>query len=287
MFQCSGLRFDNKTYECFRRLCCLERLHDCAQVIFFCMSSSPELSFQGYLPCDDALWNARSAQDWVTCLRTSSHYGTPAERLRGANAQSVLTNLIERSPSTVPIPNISTFAHYFLIHVLISCIYSHMHSCTWSSPPSSGPDEANRTLDENHSTQHVQAACILQTALQNWLSDWQDEASKNPFTSASLLPYYRLAQVSLLMLCDSEGGIPWRHGSLTHKDAGTEVRFLVFTEWIKQMRIRFQMVQPDPSPADLREDLMKLCFLYARAQVTNGEGMATDPIDSLFLVPGH
>ena len=275
------------------RLCCLERLHDCVQVVFFCMPSSPELVFEGYLPCDDALWNARSAQDWVACLRTSSRYGSPAARLRGANAQNVLTGLVECRPPTVT-ANLPAFAHYFLIHVLIACIYSHMHSCTWSPPSSLGSGDANCTLDESHVAQHARAAYNFQNALQNWLANWQDEVSKNAFASgpifnsASLLPYYRLAQVSLLMLGDSESGISWCHGPLTHKEA-TEIRFLALTEWIRQMRSRFQMVQPDPSPADLHEDLMKLCILYARAQVTNEVGTMSDSVDSLlafFLVPG-
>ena len=172
------------------------------------MPSSPELVFEGYLPCDDALWNARSALDWVVCLRTSSHYGSPAVRLRGANAQIVLTGLIERRPPTVT-ANLPAFAHYFLIHVLIACIYSHMHSCTWSPPSLLGSDDTNSTLDESHAAQHIQASYGFQNALQNWLANWQDEASKNAFAnnpifsrSASLLPYYRLAQVSLLMLGD-------------------------------------------------------------------------------------
>lgn len=240
----------------------------------------------GYLPCDDALWNARSAQDWMACLRTSTHYGLPAARLRGVNAQSILTNLVERR-SPIVTANLPVFAHFLLIHVLISCIYSHMYSCTWSPSASLGSDEVNGTPEENHASQHMQAAYILQNALQNWLVNWQDNASKSTFTSGSLLPHYRLAQVSLLILCDTEGGVPWGHGPLTPKDAGTEVRSLALTEWIRQMRNRFQMVQPDPSPADMREDLMKLCILYARAQVTNGAGMATDPLDSLFLMQGH
>lgn len=276
----------------FCRLCCLGRLHDCAQATFFCTPSSLELEFEGYLPCDDALWNARSAQDWMACLRNASHYGPPAARLRGVNAQSILTGLVERRPPTVT-ANLSAFAHYLIIHVLISCIYSHMYSCTWSPSASLGSDEPNGTPEENHASQHMQAAYVLQNALQNWLVNWQDYAGKgtfasgSTFTSASLLPHYRLAQVSLLILCDSEGGVPWGHGPLTPKDAETEVRPLALTEWIKQMRNRLQMVQPDPSPADMREDLMKLCILYARAQVTNGAGMATDPLDSLFLMQGH
>ncbi|KAF8815764.1 hypothetical protein BYT27DRAFT_7192135 [Phlegmacium glaucopus] len=282
--------------ETAKRICCLERLHDCAQVVFFCMPSSLELVFDGYLPCDDALWNARSAQDWVTCLRTSSRYGSPAARLRGARAQSVLTALVENSPPSVT-TNLPAFAHYFIIHGLIACIYSHMQICTWSpTPSSSSTGDTGSSLEESHAAQHAQAAYILQSALQNWLANWQDEANKtmcsvgSTSAEASLLPYYRLAQVSLLMLCDTEG-TPWHHGPLTHKDAGTELRFLAFTEWIKQMRGRFQMAQPDPTPADLREDLMRLCILYAHAQVMNGDlGMAADPVDGLlafFSVQGN
>ncbi|KAF8805042.1 hypothetical protein BYT27DRAFT_7243474 [Phlegmacium glaucopus] len=280
--------------EMVKRICCLERLHDCAQVVFFCMPSPLDLVFDGYLPCDDALWNAHSAQDWVTCLRTSSHYGSPASRLRGARAQSVLAAFVDSSPPSVT-TNLPVFAHYFIIHVLIACIYSHIHACTWSpTQSSSNTGDTGSSLEENHVAQHSKPAYILQNALQNWLANWQDEANQISFsmgstsTDVSLLPYYRLAQVSLLVLCDTEGA-PWHHGPFNHQDAGTEVRFLAFTEWIKQMRGRFQMAQSDPSPADLREDLMKLCILYAHAQVTNGDlGMAADPVDGLltfFLVP--
>ena len=256
------------------------------------MPSSPELVFEGYLPCDDALWNARSASDWVACLRTSSHYGSPAARLRGANAQIVLTGLVERQPLTVT-ANLSTFAHYFLIHVLIACIYTHMHSCTWSPPSLLGSDDANSTLGESHAAQHIQASYGLQNALQNGLVNCQDEDSKNTlasgpiFRNASLLPYYWLAQVSLLMLGDLAGGNPWHHGPLTHKESRTEIRFLAFTEWIKQIRNRSQTVQLNPT-VDLHEDLRKLCILYAQAQVTNG--ITTDSVDSLLafsLVLGH
>jgi len=276
------------------------------------MTSSPDFVFDGYLPCEDALWNARSAQDWVSCLRTSSHYGSPAARLRGANAQSTLTALVECTPPALT-ANLPPFAQYLLINVLIACIYSHMHACTWIPPlcpPAGSPasdtsntNGANTIMVDSstsHAAQHAQTAYVLQNALQNWLAIWQEEANhRGPMASASsLLPYYRLAQVSLLMMCDPEGGggMPCRNGPLsTPKDGRTEVRILAFMEWMRQVRNRFLEQRSDPSSADLREDLMKLCIICA--QVTNGDirvgttaTTAADPIDGIlafFLVPSH
>ncbi|KAF9567993.1 hypothetical protein CPC08DRAFT_680172 [Agrocybe pediades] len=292
--------------EMAKRLCCLERLHDCAQVIFFNMTSSTDFIFEGYLPCEDAIWNARSAQDWVNCLRTASYYGSPSSRLRGANAQSTLTALVECKPPTLT-ANLPPFAQYLLINVLIACIYSHMNACTWTPTSSQAttaavsPSDTNNTTNSNvlgdsatHAAQHAQAAYVLQNALQNWLLIWQEEANhRGPVASASsLLPYFRLAQVSLLMLCDSEGGVSCRNGPLsTPKDGRTEVRILAFMEWMRQVRNGF-LERADPSSTDLRDDFMKLCIICA--QVSNGDirvGTTTaDPIDGIlafFLVPSH
>lgn len=65
------------THEMTKRTLFLSYMHDMIQLISFALPACyTRADFTMHLPCDDALWDARSAPEWLAELQRASPYGT-------------------------------------------------------------------------------------------------------------------------------------------------------------------------------------------------------------------
>lgn len=238
-------------YESAKRLRCLLYLHDCCQSIYFATPPTGSLSFDLFLPCETALWNARTSQEWYECLQKPSRYGTLSERLKGLSLQSAWANLVEQRPPLVTTYT-SAFGHFILVHSALAKIYTHMH-VIWDNGGSHTIDGVESAVPRTIYT--------MQNALHNWLLNWQYEmlqcygaetpSAELPF-SEDALPFYWLGQISLLMLCEGKG----RNGPHTIPD----VRFRVVKNWLT--RIRECLRSNQTAHAQFTNELMELRSQY-------------------------
>ena len=208
----------------------LAYIHDCFLNVFFTVSPSffaSELSW--CLPAEDALWNATSSQEWYSLLQASS-YCSVATRLTGLSIKSALAVLGDmRMPS--PTTTLSPFAHFVLINSTLSSIF----------PPSS--IQAARSTRAEPTSNHRDALgmkpndFVLQYTLHNWLQGWisasdeltTEKAAQEPHFTRNAMPYYWLAQASLVALQEDTSGKP---GFFVTPD----IRFRVLGQWLLHIR---------------------------------------------------
>lgn len=249
-------------------------LHDCCQCIYFALPPSINSEFDLSLPCDGGLWKASSSREWFEHLQEPSHYGSAAARLMGMNSRKALATLTEISAPAPPL-HLPPFANFLLIHSILCNIYSHMQmeGAVSGGSGSSGADDAAR---EN-------TALTVQNALHNWLQGWQSEpavprpevgAPEPPF-ACDALPFYWLAQVSLLTFCQGDGP----QGA----NAQVEVRFRLIKQWL--VRIRNYLRRDEQEPTQLWDELMKV-RLENSGEGTEGAS-ADHPDGLLAFFPEH
>ncbi|KAL0578281.1 hypothetical protein V5O48_003692 [Marasmius crinis-equi] len=248
-------------FETAKRIRCLLYLHDCCQSIYFATPQNSNLAVDLHLPCESALWNAQSAQEWYECLQMPSRYGSSAIRLKGVSFQQAWAGLVERRPPSVTAYT-STFGHLILIHQALAKIYLHMHSawdnCDQGISAKLGPDS---TVS--------QTVYAMQNVLQNWLLNWQYEmqqsygtdtpATETPFSEDGL-PFYWLAQVSLLTLC--EGKEQQEVRSMI-----PDARYRVVKGWLA--RIRECLRSNRTAHAQFTNELMELRSQYTPVDMIN------------------
>ncbi|KAG7445659.1 uncharacterized protein BT62DRAFT_171823 [Guyanagaster necrorhizus] len=241
-------------HETVKRALLLSYLHDCCHSVFFSMRPSfPTAEFDINLPCDDAVWKARTSMEWFELIQKPSPFGVGAVRLYGVSMQQALTNLGEMRLSISHAP-LNSFSQFILIHTILRNIYISYSRNTSDSTilllsTSASPSEP--VTDEGRRGNHF----ATQYALHNWLQSWiqftdtprlDDDPDEPPFIYNSL-PFYWLAQVSLLAI--QEGGSAW-------VEETTENRFHVMKEWLD--RIRFFLRQNHEIPPHLWEELMAI-----------------------------
>ncbi|KIK51432.1 hypothetical protein GYMLUDRAFT_252053 [Collybiopsis luxurians FD-317 M1] len=249
-------------YESVKRLCCLTHLQACDFIIFFAIPPYTQHAIEGTLPCDDELWRALTAQDWVTSLRATSQYGSPTVRLHGANAQAAIGSLYSQFATlTPPLSRITEFAQYLLIHEILSRLFlgSYIHATTAATMPDMllGGKSALENICSYH-----------QNALKNWFVSWQkgQGSSIHGSWASDSLCYYRLAQLTLQLL--REESLPL----LTLQDyrpEAEELRFQVLRRWLHLVRGSQQIEQLDISL--MQEDTTKMQQLYKSLEATTTE----------------
>ncbi|KAK0225469.1 hypothetical protein IW262DRAFT_1265991 [Armillaria fumosa] len=260
-------------HETVKRALLLSYLHDCCHSVFFSIRSSFRTAeFDLYLPCDEALWKAQSAQEWYELLQKPSVYGTGADRLYGVGMQQALINLgeIRLAASHTPL---NPFSQFILIHTILQSIYECYSS---SDTPTSSP---NPTSDgEGRQGNYFTTQCTLHNWLQTWIHcpdtvKRECECEEPPF-AFNALPFYWLAQISLLAI--QEGGSEWVEATTA------ENRFHLIKEWLD--RIRFFLRQNHEVPPNLWEELMVI-----RRQVSQVEThrLADHPNGLLAFFPEH
>ncbi|KAJ6582376.1 hypothetical protein B0H19DRAFT_1252478 [Mycena capillaripes] len=192
-------------FATIKRALLLAYFHDCRH----CMYSAAQPAFSPaeldiHLPCEDALWQASSAVEWLSAVHTPSPYGTGIERIYGANMQDALRFLMtppsvnsDFNSASAGLPTLTPFALFLLIYTILRNIAVAQQaplggwSCFTLAP--SGAEFTSRT----------------QSMLDNWLSLWlaspeaavpvQENGNREqepPFIYNSL-PFYWLAQVTL------------------------------------------------------------------------------------------
>ncbi|KAJ7506921.1 hypothetical protein B0H11DRAFT_1973396 [Mycena galericulata] len=204
-------------FATIKRALLLAYFHDCCHCMY--SASPPAFSpaeLNVHLPCDDALWGARSAAEWFAVAHTPSPYGVGTDRIYGVSMQRALTVLAtpntSASASTID-PNtnnttsnllpLTPFALFLLIHTVLRniCVAQRV-------PPPGG--WSCFALVATQGSVGADFTFRTQVVLDNWLHLWltspeaacpapengAGDAQEPPFVCNSL-PFYWLAQVSL------------------------------------------------------------------------------------------
>ncbi|KAG6907233.1 hypothetical protein DXG01_009808 [Tephrocybe rancida] len=256
-------------YEMIKRfrVLFLSYLHDCCHCMYFSLSPSfqpAELDI--CLPCDDALWSASDAREWYRAVQAPSPYGVGNPRILGFPMQAALTVLSETRLSTVTLA-LNPFAHFILIHTILRNLYA--------SHADASPDSTNQLIGvdpEVSAAEERDNAFAIQYALHNWLQMWLgspesmsvEESREEPPFIRNALPFYWLAQMSLLAIQDGSAVF----GGMS-SDAKAEGRFRLMKEWLDH--IRASLRSGNQVPTHLWDELMKI-----RSQVSIEDAQAGD-----------
>ncbi|KAJ7497058.1 fungal-specific transcription factor domain-containing protein [Mycena latifolia] len=231
-------------YETMKRALLLSYLHDCCQSIYFGLSPSyipGEVTLR--LPCEDALWRAGSAEEWLSVLETPSLYQSSHQRLTGLDLPT--TSALMINPLFTPAPNLSSFGHFVLIHAILRDLFT---ACSETILPA-----GDMGGDEDTPNQTVLS---FQYALHNWLHSWMTsragypQATQEPSFIENVLPFYWLGQVT--MLAHQEALPPF---NCTDNVTG-EIRFKMVKRWLR--RIRAFLNEADGEPTFFWDELMKI-----------------------------
>ncbi|KAJ7306899.1 hypothetical protein DFH08DRAFT_720522 [Mycena albidolilacea] len=186
-------------FEMIKRALLFAYVHDCCHCMYSAASpafSPAELNVP--LPCDDALWRAPRAADWLAAAYTPGpgpyDVGSIPTRIYGLGMQRALASLAtpplpitmsnRPTPLALALP-LSSFGLFILIHTVLRNI------CVAQRPP---PGGSGCCAEFTWKTQVV---------LDNWLQIWRESPEAQagatqglPFVCNSS-PLYWLAQVSL------------------------------------------------------------------------------------------
>ncbi|KAF7306857.1 Fungal-trans domain-containing protein [Mycena indigotica] len=237
-------------YEMTKRALLLSYLHDCCQSIYFGLPPSylpQEVSLR--LPCDERLWQAQNAEEWrsvLVTLNTSNPSQIPHECLAGHPLNSAFSNMVQLRSDYLPVPNLSPFAHFILIHALLRDLFA---ACLERVEPKSFYEPGDKNAPH-------QTILTTQYAMHNWLQSWIASSApiRTPFDELPLaenpLPFYWLAQIGIL--AHQEGLPPFDSAA----NATGEVRFKIMKRWLR--RIRTFLVEGDNQTTVFWDELMKL-----------------------------
>ncbi|TFY72588.1 hypothetical protein EVG20_g412 [Dentipellis fragilis] len=223
--------------ETIKRALMLAYLHDTCHCVFFSLPPSFfESEVDLCLPTEDALWNAKSAQEWFETLQRPAPYGSTSARLRGYSMQHAISNLSDSRVSSVSLA-VSPFSHFILIHAILRSIYTIGLEMPTSRPPSPRPEATSPMSANSPDGGRMDGQILaLQAVLQKWLHSWLNA----PDASSSLkgpesfmqnaLPYFWLAQVSLLAF---QQGVP---PIGCPRSCTPEARHRVLRQWLHHIR---------------------------------------------------
>ncbi|KAH7876829.1 uncharacterized protein C8R40DRAFT_1041968 [Lentinula edodes] len=239
-------------HEMSKRTLLLSYLQDASQSIYFTVPSSyhiAELNFN--LPCDDKLWRAQSASEWWSELHRGSPYGDAHDRLNCPTLPSLLQLVFE--PRTTQVKAISHFAHWAVIHGIISCLFT---LCTKGHLP------VQRSFGANGDPLN-QELYRIQFAMHNWLDWWmkRPEVIENTREEAELpfmqnpLPFYWLGQVALMAY--QENLPPFNDQANLSMNLRMDVRFWQVKKWIRHIR-SFLAGARGHTPTILWDELMNI-----------------------------
>ena len=245
------------------RLLTIAYVHDCFLHVFFSIPPSFFASELDWcLPAEDALWNATSSQEWYSLLPQPSPYGSAATRLTGLSIKDTLGVLGDvRMPAhglTLP-----AFAHFVLINSTLSSIL-----CL-SGAQAAGASETSS--DHREVLGGKARDFALQYTLHNWLQGWirapdgsgAEKAEQEPLFTRNAMPYYWLAQATLVAQEDISG----KPGLFVTPDT----RFRVLGQWLVHIRNFLGSGQSDS--AGLWIELMKIISEDGHGMRTGAEGM--------------
>ncbi|KAJ7647571.1 hypothetical protein FB45DRAFT_893814 [Roridomyces roridus] len=213
------------SYETTKRAIALSYLHECCRGMFFGLPPSyhaGEMNLR--LPCEDALWRAQSAEEWLAILQIPVANHSSRSRLAGHDYPTTLHSMVVIDPNFAPASNLSPFAHFILIHVILRDLFT---ACTESTPLIPGErfeEDDNRALME------------CKYALHHWLYSWRTNQppAQNPMEEPAFvenaLPLYWLGHVAIL--AHQEGLGPFHSAA----NVRGEMRYKIVKRWLKHIR---------------------------------------------------
>ncbi|KAG6844642.1 hypothetical protein H0H87_005155 [Tephrocybe sp. NHM501043] len=208
------------------------------------------------LPCDDGLWSACDSEEWYGIALDPSPYGFGCPRILGFPMQTALAALRQTRLSTVTLV-LNPFAQFILIHTILRNLFvSHAESPNADGSIAQLAGTAPLTTTSEGSCDH---AFATQYALHHWLQIWLgspesmdgEESQEEPQFIQNALPFYWLAQVSLIALRDASAIF-----DVKSSDPRDQRRFRLMKEWL--YRIRGAMQSGNAAPTHLWDELMKI-----------------------------
>lgn len=258
---------DWKIQEMIKRTVLLAYLHDNCHCVFFSLPPSflPTELVDLHLPADDALWKTNTAQEWYDVISQPSAYGAVPNRLKGYSLQAALIKLSEPHTTGPSLP-IPPCAHFILIHSILCSIYNRM----------------DRLFTQSHQLMTLEGNVIIsnsinpnpkdpvrtQCMLRNWLHSWLHapevpqqhlKAKGEPLLVQNALPYYWLAQVSLIAIQDR----------IMLPCCVPETRYRVLTGWLHHIR-SFLRCGGEKMGRGLWEDLARMGQTLAASDNEDG-----------------
>ncbi|KAL0072763.1 hypothetical protein AAF712_000526 [Marasmius tenuissimus] len=217
-------------HETAKRAILLSYLHDCCQTIFFSQPTSyQDNEMDIFLPCENALWQAKTSTDWWMVLEQQSPFGDCRSRLVGSQMLPTVAAVTETVWNMTP-PPLSPFAHWIVIHAILRRMFAAFTEIPMDTEAVSvvAPRDANVE----------QEISIAQYSLHNWLKSWMNcpehavvvgEDEEPPFMQ-NPLPFYWVGQIALMAY--QEGLPPFQPHSRKNKEA----RFHIVKQWLRHIR---------------------------------------------------
>lgn len=237
--------------------------------MYFSLSPSfHPAEFNISLPCDEDIWCAKTAQEWYKIAQMPSGYGISRSRILGMNMQTALASLGDTQTPTACSLSLNPFSLFVLIHTILRNIYASRAKQADQGKsedqigllPAGSPDDEIHYHDTSRDT-----ILATQYALHNWLQMWingpesmrQGESMEEPPFVSNALPFYWLAQVSLMAMQEGSTifGPIFPNGS-------SEGRFRLMKEWLDHIRTFVR--NGTQVPSQLWDELMKI-----RLQISN------------------
>ncbi|EGN99617.1 hypothetical protein SERLA73DRAFT_179719 [Serpula lacrymans var. lacrymans S7.3] len=242
-------------HEATKRGFLLSYVHDCTRCMVALPASYTATEVDLYLPCDDALWKARSAEEWYSILQQPSPYGDPRSRLIGVHMLSALEALYPTTNLTSPYMCLNPYALFVLIHAILRRLFAFGVSTRMPGAQIISLPEAWQSHPEAADLEIM----MVQYALHSWLKHWlkatetpgSTEPPEEPPFSSNALPFYWLAQVSIMAYQER---IPPFDDSA--RDNRPDATFRLVKQWLRH--IRDFLRKSDQMPTLFWDELMKM-----------------------------
>ncbi|KZT10591.1 uncharacterized protein LAESUDRAFT_643540 [Laetiporus sulphureus 93-53] len=186
--------------ETAKRALTFSYLHDGCHCLYYDLRPTYVTSeFDIDLPCENALWAATTAEEWLSILQKPSPYGKISERLRGPSLQGTYARLENAGDSLHPAPVLSPFAHFVVIHAILRQFFEEDIESRLSGVATDGDaflEHANRISEKR--------LWALQATLHNWLQSWLGSPDSPPYSDGvprfleQALTYYWIAQIAIM-----------------------------------------------------------------------------------------
>ncbi|EPQ57605.1 hypothetical protein GLOTRDRAFT_39318 [Gloeophyllum trabeum ATCC 11539] len=263
-------------HETAKRALLLSYLHDCCHALYFAIRPSFNFSEVAInLPCEDALWLASSSKEWSFTLLGPSPYGQSMDkRLIGVSMPQVQAAMREYNRVPGTLPPLSPFAHFVVVHTILRDIYA----IGLENSTQGGRDAPGSELSSEMEQSVSQEIFNLQYSLHNWLQSWMtapetpkmDDPEEEPPFTVNVLPYYWLAQVSILAY--QEGLPPFKAGA---GRLNSELQFRLVKHWLEH--IRSFLRKGERAPTLFWDELMKVRLQTKHVDCDGGRGVAEHP----------
>lgn len=236
-------------HETIKRCLTLSYLLDCCHTIYFALSPSYTVEEMAlFCPCEDKLFNATNATEWLHLLNTPSPYGDFSQRVTGVRFIDIYEPM-SRPETLRNTVMLSPFAHFVLQHTILRQLFTACLNESLLSVP-----------QERRGVNMEKEVTRLQFALHNWLKSWLaspdlprvDAVNEEPPFIQHSLQFYWLGQISLMAY--QEWLPPFERGS--SNNVKSEFRYQLIKKWLKHIR-RF-LCRADQAPTLLWDELVKV-----------------------------